>query len=258
VQSPSAPAEDTDRGSPEAVRVTMSSLVVPDLSVRHRQAELMDDPDLEPDRHHRALTALARVNRVSFAASRVWHEIAARGTEIDRPVRVLDVACGGGDLLIEVGRMADRAHVPVDLVGCDLSRLALGRAEEESEGRIRTLRVDALSEQLPDADVVTTNLFLHHLDEDDAVSLMERMAASARHVLLVQDLRRTRLGYVFAWIGLHTLTGSDVARVDGLRSVRAAFTVEEVGGLAARAKLENATIRRVWPQRFVLRWSRAA
>ena len=237
--------------------MTTSSLMPPDLSVRHRQAELMDDPDLEPERHHRALTALERINRVSFAAARVWREVAGVHLVTGRPVQVLDVACGGGDLLVAVGRLADRARVPVELVGCDLSPLALERARESSGGGIRTIQADVLDDALPRADVVTTNLFLHHLDEVDASLLIERMAEATRHALLIQDLRRTRLGYAFAWVGLHTLTTSDVARVDGLLSVRGAFTLREVHALVERAGLTGADVETVWPQRFVIRWARS-
>jgi hypothetical protein len=81
------------------------------------------------------------------------------------------------------------------------------------------------------------------------------MAVGAR-ALLVQDLRRTHLGYALAWLGLHTLTRSPVARRDGLVSVRAAFTLEEASALARRAGLAEAVVRPCWPQRFVLRWVR--
>ncbi|MDG2282719.1 MAG: methyltransferase domain-containing protein [Longimicrobiales bacterium] len=235
--------------------MTMSSLVVPDLSIRHRQAELMDDPGLEPERHQRALIALSRINRVSYAVPRLWHEVARVHRSTGRAVRVLDVACGGADMLIAVARIADRKRVPVELVGCDLSGVALERADMASGGRVRTLQMNVLTDDLStEADVVTTNLFLHHLSAEEACTLLRRMARSARDVLIVQDLRRTRLGYVLAWVGLHTLTRSDVARIDGLRSVRAAFTLDEVRGLAERAELPTANIKAVWPQRFVLRW----
>ena len=57
-------------------------------------------------------------------------------------------------------------------------------------------------------------------------------------------------------VTLNTLARSDVARVDGLRSVAAAFTLEEAGALAAKAGLQGASVRRCWPQRFALSWRR--
>jgi 2-polyprenyl-3-methyl-5-hydroxy-6-metoxy-1,4-benzoquinol methylase len=239
--------------------------VAPDLTVRRCQAELMDDPALDVERHHRALRALARINRVSGAAARVWREIRARAEAGRTPVRILDVACGGGDVLRAVARRAAREELEVELHGCDLSPVALAWAdrawaEGASERRlpIHLFAHDAVADPLPDGyDVVTTSLFLHHLERSTAVQLLANLAAATAGTVLVQDLRRTRLGYAFAWVGLHTLTASDVARTDGLRSVRSAFTIPEVHALAAEAGLAGATVQTAWPQRFVLRWGRA-
>jgi 2-polyprenyl-3-methyl-5-hydroxy-6-metoxy-1,4-benzoquinol methylase len=233
-------------------------LAGPDLSVRNRQAELMDDPSLPADRHERALTALGRINAVSRAASRLLAEV----TRVHRggvgPVRVLDVACGGGDVLAGVARGARDRGIAIEVHGCDLSGPALDRARTLDRS-IVTHRLDALRDELPgDFDVVTSNLFLHHLDQAHAVGLLRRMTAAARQSILVQDLLRTRRGYALAWLGLHTLTRSDVARVDGLRSVRAAFALEEVEALRAEAGLETARVVRVWPERFVLHWRRGS
>ena len=232
---------------------------LPDLSERDLQDELMDDPRLEAARHERALDALQRVNRVSLVANRVWNEVRTLGRRADGPVQVLDVACGGGDVLHAVGRRAARAGLPVRLRGCDRSPVALDRARRSAPRGldIDFVELDALTDDLPGpSDLVTTSLFLHHLERSDAVTLLRRMAEASEAVLLVQDLRRTRLGYLFAWIGAHTLTGSDVVRVDGPRSVRGAFTTDEVRSICSDAGLSGAAVENRWPQRFTIRWLR--
>ncbi len=232
---------------------------LPDLAVRRRQPELMDAPGLDRARHLHALEALERVNRASLTAGRVWAEVRVLAREGVRPVRVLDVACGGGDVLLDVARRAARHGVEVLLCGCDLSEVALERARVRAEGlsTIRFLAVDVLRDDLPDShDIVCSSLFLHHLSRAEAVTLLRAMASGSPRVLLVQDLRRSRLGYALAWMGLHVLTTSDVARFDGPVSVQAAYTLEEARTLAADAGLEGAVVRRCWPERFTIRWAR--
>ncbi len=237
--------------------------MLPDLAQRVREPEDMDEPGLEAARHARALEALDRVNRLSLTAARIWREVSALAREGVRPVRVLDIACGDGGVLLDVGRRARRHRVEVDLCGCDVSEVALRRARglaaEGGEGQPKAhfLELDVLRDELPGpAHVTTSSLFLHHLGENEASRLLGRMARTAERLMLVQDLRRTRLGYILAWAALRVLTTSDVARRDGPVSVRAAFTVGEARGLAEAAGLSAAEVRPCWPERFTIRWAR--
>ena len=101
-----------------------------------------------------------------------------------------------------------------------------------------------------------SSLFHHHLSHVQAVELLRDMAQAGRAVL-VQDLLRGRVGYVLAWSGLRLLSRSDVARVDGPRSVRAAFSLPETRAMAEEAGLLGAVIQRIWPERFMLRWRKS-
>ena len=222
----------------------------------------MDAQDLDPARHIEALKALARVNRVSLVAARVWREVLhmsrlSRERGVGQPLRVLDVACGGGDVMIDVARRAHQAGVQLTVLGVDLSPVALEHARREAERRgvaADFCTRDVLAEGLPGGyDLVCSSLFHHHLSREDAVDLLRGMA-EAGHRVLVQDLLRGTLGYVLAWSGLRLLSRSEVAHVDGPRSVRAAFTLSEVRAMAAEAGYVGAVVRRGWPERFILRW----
>ncbi|MDH3206761.1 MAG: methyltransferase domain-containing protein [Gemmatimonadota bacterium] len=219
----------------------------------------MDSPSLDRVRHVEALSALARVNAVSLSARRVWAEITRlrrRGVE---PVRVLDVACGGGDVLHGLARRARKTGTRVELHGCDVSPVALDRARRPGADGLDVTyhQIDVLQDSIPAGfDVVCSSLFLHHLTGEAAVRLLGAMAAATLRVLIVQDLLRTRLGYVYARVGLGVLTRSDVARHDGLVSVASAFTLDEAKALCRDAGLSDAELVRCWPQRFTLRWER--
>jgi len=235
---------------------------LPDLRDRHREAELMDGPDLDQARHIHALEALARVNRISGVAPRIWREILHlsqrnHDRRRDRPIRLLDVACGGGDVLLDISRRARAAGVPLEIHGCDVSPAALEHARDEAQRQgvaADFFARDAVTEGLPGGyDLISSSLFLHHLGHKDAVTLLRGMATAGRSVL-VQDLLRGRVGYMVAWAGLRLLSRSEVARVDGPRSVQAAFNLPEVRAMAVEAGLSGVVIERGWPQRFILRW----
>ena len=236
-------------------------MILPDLDARRRQSELMDAPSLAPARRAHALKALARVNALSGVAQRVWTEILElQNAGAPATLRVLDIACGGGDVVVSLARRAARSGLDLEAHGCDVSPLALevARTNAERAGiQAQFFELDALRDEIPqDYDLVCCSLFLHHLDEQDAIALLGAMAEGARRAVLVQDLRRTVTGYLLALGVLRVISRSQVAHVDGPRSVEGAFSLEEARELARRAGLDGVRVEACWPQRFQLTWRR--
>jgi SAM-dependent methyltransferase len=224
---------------------------------RKRIPELMDDPNLDPMEHARALAGLARINWLTDSAGVLWPGILALARTLGRPVRVLDVATGSGDVPAELLRKAERAGVRLELAGCDISRKAVAVAAANCPvGRFFTQ--DAIREPLPTGfDVVICSLFLHHLSETEAVLLLMQMKEAAGQLVLVNDLVRSRLNLVAVWLVTHLASRSPVVRSDGPASVQSAFTPVEALDLARQAGLLGANIRYCFPCRFVLDWRRA-
>lgn len=226
------------------------------LRTRDRVPELMDDPALDPAEHRRALAGLARLNAVSNSAGVLWPALAKLARELNRPPRVLDVATGSGDVPRKLVARAKRAGLALEVAGCDISPTAIAEAER-GPGGVRFFVHDALRDPLPAGfDAVTCSLFLHHLSEEEAVSLLANMGGAARHLLLVNDLARSRFNYCAVWLASRLLSRSPVVRFDGPASVRSAFMPAEALALAARAGLEGATVRARFPCRFLLSWTR--
>lgn len=222
----------------------------------------MDEPGLDAPRHVRALDALGRANAVSRTAASLWPFIRSGARAASpRPLRVLDLACGGGHVIVSLARRAARHGIPVEWIGWDVSAASVEYARTLAvRRRVKGVRFeagDALRGQMPDdVDVALCTLFLHHMEDADAVTLLRKMKAAARMGVAVSDLRRTSLGAMFTWVACHTLSASDVFRIDGRRSIRAAFTTGEARRLAAEAGLEGALVSHVWPQRWLLEWRR--
>jgi 2-polyprenyl-3-methyl-5-hydroxy-6-metoxy-1,4-benzoquinol methylase len=236
------------------------------LTFRQRQPELMDQPGLDERTHRKALAGIQRVNDISRIGYVLWRAIDRVIMERHlESVRVLDIACGGGDLAICLAGHALRRNVDFSADGCDINRTAVAHAKAQAVAanadNVHFFESDALSESFDKSsrgqyDIVMCSLFLHHLEENQAVKILRKMATSVRHAVIIDDLRRTRLGYGLAWIGCRLLTRSPMVHVDGPLSVQGAFTVEEARSLAERAGMQNARIVKHWPQRFLMTWQR--
>src|SRR5436305_8931277 len=189
----------------------------------------MDRADLPAPLHEHALAGLARLNRWSGSDRILWPPIRRLTADItERPLRLLDVACGAGDVIVALARRARRAGIAIDCHAVDISPTALDHARRRAAAAgvaVAFARRDALADPLSGGfDVVTSSLFLHHLTDEQAVELSRRMAAATTRLLLVNDLRRARRGWLLAAAACRLLTRSPVVHVDGPRSVAAAFT----------------------------------
>ena len=231
---------------------------LPPLRERHRIPELMDAPALDPAEHRRALAGLARINRFSRSAAALWPTIRKLAREnAERTLRVLDVATGSGDVPLS---LAHKAHsvglTSLEFHGCDISPVAIQSAA--AAGRDASFfQHDVIRDPLPTGfDVVTCSLFLHHLSEDDAITLFRRMKGAATRLVLVNDLSRSRFNYAAVWVACRLLSRSPVVRFDGPASVRSAFTPGEAIALAEKAGLNGATVGRRFPCRFLMMWRR--
>ena len=235
-----------------------------DAAGRRLVPEVMDQPGLETGLHHQALSALRRINSLSRTAGNLWPAISAVATQSppQQPLTLLDVACGGGDVALRLAQRAQAQRLSLQVSGCDFSPAAIEYATRSTVGLSaaaapRFFVHDVLAEPLPPADIVTCTLFLHHLDEAQGVLLLQRLATAARRLVLVSDLRRTRLGYWMAHLVGRVLTRSPVVRIDGPLSVAAAWSLPEVDRLAQQAGWQGYQLGGVWPERFLLSWDRS-
>ncbi len=233
--------------------------MLPDLRCRNRQPELMDQPDLEPDRFVGALVGLRRINRVTRSARILWPDLGESARRHSgRTIRVLDVACGGGDVVVDLWRRARRTGLPMELDGCDISPLAVQHAQDfavSAGAKVSFFALDITKDDLPDGyDVIMCSFFLHHLPGRDASEFLRQAAAKARDRVLVHDLARSAAGYLFAKYGVLFLLCNDVCRVDGPRSVEAAFTPGEAEALLREAGLDGGEVAPRFPYRYLLRW----
>jgi 2-polyprenyl-3-methyl-5-hydroxy-6-metoxy-1,4-benzoquinol methylase len=235
------------------------------LKDRHRQPEVMDQPGLDAGGHHQALDALARINWISASSRMLWPPIRRLCRERlqagdDRPVRVLDVASGGGDAAIRLWRRGRRKGVALEVAGCDFSPLALEHARKRAAARgvnVSFFPLDVTAEPIPAGyDVLTCSLFLHHLDEAAAASVLAKMRDAAGRMVLVSDLNRSKAGWMAAYLFSRILTRSPIVHADAPMSVEGAFTPAEALQLARRAGMADAEVRTRFPFRYLLSWRR--
>lgn len=206
-------------------------------------AELLDGPLDDPAALAGNLRDLRRINRrlggVRLTAAAI-EALAAHRDELT----MLDVGTGGADIpsaLIERARARGRR---VRVVGIDPKVKVLAAAVRANPALATT---DDLELQIGDGrwlrfsnrsfDIAHVSLVLHHLEPATVVTVLREMGRVSRLGVVVNDLERSRLGWIGAWLIGHLLTRNRLTRHDAPMSVRRAYSSNEMGQMLEAAGL---------------------
>lgn len=217
-----------------SARSACPALVAPWRTLEERDTvltELMDDPDCDP----RALAATYRrfgvVNRVVSAWGHVYRTRLRPSLQtLGRPARVLDLGCGGGDVVARLAGLAARDGLEVEWVGADPDPRALEAARLRQAPGLRFVargsrELLAAGERF---DAVISNHVLHHLDDAALASFAADSLALSRGPVLHADIERGRLAYTLYNVGSIAVAPGTFLRVDGLRSIRRSYRANEL------------------------------
>ncbi len=222
-----------------------------DFQRRATLAEWMDDETVDYPTFRACLVDLAKANRWTLAhrpTLAFLDRIRRRGLwPSARPLRLVDVGAGHGDMLRAIDRWCARRGLAVDLVGVDLNPWsARAAAEATAPGRpIRWVTADAFADPQP-ADVIVSALFTHHLPDPAIVRFLALMEASARIGWFVNDLHRHPLPHAAFALLSRAMRWHPFVRHDGPVSVARAFTAEDWRRLIAEAGLDRLPIEVRW------------
>jgi 2-polyprenyl-3-methyl-5-hydroxy-6-metoxy-1,4-benzoquinol methylase len=204
-----------------------------DLSRRETDVfELMDDPDCDLAALRATYRNFALVNRLVSGWRAVYRSrIRPLLDGAERPLTLLDIGSGGGDVPRALAAWARHDGHPLEITAIDPDP----RAHEFATAHPPTpgLRFEqTTSRVLADAgsrfDLVTSNHVLHHLDRTALDGLLDDSARLAERLVVHNDIARGRVAYsAYAVATTGTFRGSFI-HVDGLRSIRRSYRADEL------------------------------
>jgi SAM-dependent methyltransferase len=201
---------------------------------------------------------IARVDRVTFAYRPTisWLEkLMAAQPRSTRPLRVVDVGCGYGDMLRRIHAWAAKRGDAVELTGIDLNPDAIRAAREATPPaqRIEWIVGDALSDAATgEIDAVVSSLLTHHLTDSQIVQFVQWMERTARRGWFINDLHRRPVPYHLFRLLARFTNWHRFVKNDGPVSIRRSFIVEDWQRLCAAAELaaESVSIQEYRPARL--------
>lgn len=213
------------------------------LKERSTQPELMDNDDISNTDYNQCLADLASVNRITrtHQATLHWLDQALRSLPTGTPITIMDVACGQGDLLRMIHRLAVQRNYKITLHGIDINPNSAIAARQATppDMNIAYSTVDVFTfSPAPPPDFIVSSQFTHHLSDSQVVRFLQWMEQYARHGWFIADLHRHPLAYYGYSLLAYLARWHPIVRHDGAVSVARSFRRADWQALLAPAGIE--------------------
>lgn len=211
--------------------------------------ELMDEP-CSYEEFRACLVDLEKVNRLfrGYRPTLAWLDQFATAKQ---PLRILDVGCGGGDMLRAIDAWARARSLAVQLTGIDLNPHAARAAVSFTCPRmgIQWITGDAFS-YTGEADLILCSLFTHHLPTPEIARYLAWCERTARLGWFVNDLAREAIPYHLFGLVAKLAGWHRFVQHDGPVSFRRAFREDDWQRICSQAATGPVQMQRWQPARL--------
>ena len=228
---------------------------MPDFKYRLLVPEKMDQSDAPSEEIRQALRELEVINKW-LGGYNVIFDAMKKASWKKQPLTIMDLGCGGGDILRAIARWAELKDLQVKLVGVDKNPLILDFAREHSADftNIVYKQMDVFDNRLyaERADITISSLFCHHFNDEELTQLIRRMHDLSSQSVVVNDIHR----HWFAYYSIKTITGlfskTDLVKYDAPVSVGRSLTRAEWEKVLSKAGIEQYELNWMWAWRWQL------
>ena len=194
--------------------------------------EWMDRPDCDRELLFNTYHQFSRINRLLSG----WKNIYQRYL---RPVilensgtaSLLDIGCGGGDVLRLLNGFCRNDNFDVQFTGIDPDRRSieyLSGLKWPNNITFEPLFSQQLVKRKQKFDIIISNHVIHHLNEKELTGLCADAEQLVNHLVVFSDIERSDIGYGLFSVVAPLLFRNSYIVQDGLISIKRSFRKEEL------------------------------
>jgi 2-polyprenyl-3-methyl-5-hydroxy-6-metoxy-1,4-benzoquinol methylase len=206
--------------------------------LQHRNETLiewMDRHDCDQRLLFNTYRQFSRINRLLSGWKKIYEKhIRPEIERIHGKATILDVGCGGGDILFKLHQWCSSDGFDVQFTGIDPDSRSfsyLAELDWPDEVTFRQIDSNKLLNENKQFDIVISNHLMHHLNETDLWGLCSDADKLAKRLVLFSDIERSDTGYVLFSLAAPLLFRSSYIVVDGKISIRKSFRKQELQAL---------------------------
>lgn len=228
-----------------------------DFSQRSNQKELMDADDIPFADMAQTLKELNIIN-TRLGGHSITLKGIKRFIQHDKPVRICEIGCGGGDNLFAIYKYLSKKNITVHFTGIDINPECITFARQQYP----QLPCDWICSDYAKVhfdeqpDIIFSSLFCHHFTNEQLITMLQWQYRESRKGFFINDLHRHWL----AWFLIKNITQffskSYLVKNDAAVSVARGFRKKEWQQLFQQAGIENYTISWQWAFRFLVSYKK--
>ncbi len=230
---------------------------MPVFTHRSYEKELMDDFEGSGTAMDQTLRELEVINHRlggNYVTINGLKKIIKQQGRPNQPVKIADLGCGGGDMLMLMAKWGRKHNIPLRLTGIDANPNIVEYARNNTSAfpEINYQSVNIFSEafQTLEFDIMQCSLFTHHFTDEELVRLFSIMKSKSRLGFIINDIHRHWLAYYSIKLLTSWFSRSVMVRNDAPVSVLRAFTRQELESLLQQAGVSRFSIRWMWAFRW--------
>ena len=229
---------------------------MPDFSKRSDGIEIMDDLKCSGHILDQTLRELEIINkwlggnRITInALSNLLH---AYPNATD--VTIVDLGCGGGDMLKIIDAWGKRKNLRLKLIGIDANPYIVKFAKKNLRNyphiQFQTMNIFSEDFQHQTYDIVVGTLFYHHFTNEQLVQIFKHLKHQVRVGFILNDIHRHWLAHFSIKLLTQIFSKSAMVKYDAPLSVLRAFKKEEVIQILETSGFKKIFIRWKWAFRW--------
>lgn len=194
--------------------------------------EKMDQPDCDNQLLFNTYRQFTTINRLISGWQRIYkNHIRPILRDHSKSCSLLDIGCGGGDIIKLLDRLAKRDGFELQITGIEPDERAIEYLSDqkwpENISFIKASSKDLL-QQNRSFDVVISNHLVHHLKEPDLKMICEHAEKIVSKKVIFNDIERSDIGYASFKVAATPLFRNSFIVEDGLTSIKRSFRKDEL------------------------------
>lgn len=203
------------------------------LSERNEKlVEWMDRPDADPELLSNTYSQFSRINRLLSGWKKIYNDfIKPEIIKNSRKASILDIGCGGGDIIRYLSNLSSQDGFEVTLTGIDPDERSiryLKRQHWPNGVDFYQKSAEDLLRENHSFDIVITNHLVHHLTNREVTGMCQSAEKLAKKLVLFSDIERSDFGYLSFQLAAPLLFRNSYIVKDGLISIRKSFRKHEL------------------------------